>query len=186
VIHHTPKQLDNMPPGPWQGEPHVLRWRDATTGLVCLAMRNKHTGSFCGYVRVPHGHPFYRREYNGRIERRLRVHGGVTFSGGRWIDRGWWLGFDCAHAWDYPPLMAQFWSQTGSDEVVYRDLDFVKHECAMLAAQIFAVEGKQTKQGRQAGRRHDRKKLSERKQFMKRMRKPGAFDRLLARKIQEA
>lgn len=63
------------------------------------------SGYRCGYVKVLPGHPWHGKPY-GDIE--ASAHGGLTFSeadkpchaGG--ADDGWWVGFDCAHAWDAP------------------------------------------------------------------------------------
>ena len=50
-------------PGPWQDEPDRAEWR-AAAGLPAMAIRNTHTsGSWCGYVAVAPGHPFYGKHY---------------------------------------------------------------------------------------------------------------------------
>lgn len=102
-------------PGPWQDEPDKAQWIDPATGLDCLIVRN-HMGSLCGYVGLPPGHIFHEADYEIPG---VEVHGGLTFAGfchegrdersichvpapGR-PDRVWWLGFDCAHAWDLMP-----------------------------------------------------------------------------------
>lgn len=65
------------------------------------------SGYRCGYLRVTLGHPWFGKDYND-ID--VDVHGGLTFS-----ERGkactthdgkdeWWVGFDCAHAFDAPDL----------------------------------------------------------------------------------
>ncbi len=63
-------------------------------------------GYRCGYVKVTPGHPWHGRGYDD-ID--CSVHGGLTFAepdqpcavgqreGG---DDGYWVGFDCMHAWD--------------------------------------------------------------------------------------
>src|SRR6266436_107280 len=44
--------------GPWDQEPDRLEWKDATTGLTCLAVRNRF-GAWCGYVGVPPTHAWH-------------------------------------------------------------------------------------------------------------------------------
>lgn len=45
--------------GPWVQEPDRVEWVDEETGYQCLARRTKHTGTWCGYVGVPPGHPWF-------------------------------------------------------------------------------------------------------------------------------
>lgn len=92
----------------------------------------------------------------------LQVHGGITFSrfcqdgdeaenvchvpGPGEPDRVFWFGFDCNHAFDYAPGMAVYLREAGVQAGVspfgdiYRDLEYVKAECARLAAQLAAVK----------------------------------------------
>jgi hypothetical protein len=52
----------------------------------------------------------------------------------------WWFGFDCAHAGDLCPGMPTFVSGSLSIRAdVYRDLSYVKNECALLARQLKAA-----------------------------------------------
>jgi hypothetical protein len=101
-----------------------------------MVRRAEVTGSLVGYVKVPHDHPFYRRKYTGRVERTIKVHGGITFSGkpmrftgGRL--RGYWFGFDCGHAWDFMPAMPKR-LQRGE----YRDFAYVKAQTESMAKQL--------------------------------------------------
>jgi hypothetical protein len=143
------------PSGEWDGEPDKVHWKDQQTGLDCLAVRNPRAGNWCGYVAVREGHPAFESSY-GSVD--VDVHGGLTFAGfcqetdgeHRGVchvpypgdpDRVWWLGFDCAHAWDYSPRDAQL-AIEGSDcfrqgyDEHYRTLPYVKLECRKLAAQL--------------------------------------------------
>ena len=71
------------------------------------------------------------------------VHGGLTFAepdtdcgkGGE--DSAWWLGFDCAHAYDYQPGYARLHEsfRTNMDET-YRDVHYVMGQCRSLARQL--------------------------------------------------
>lgn len=144
-------------PGPWQDEPDKVQWMDEQTGLPCLIVRAPSTGALCGYVGVAHGHPAYLADYDS-VE--ADVHGGLTFAGpcqkGVPIESGvchvpalgevddvWWLGFDCAHAFDVMPAMnalrATIWKDLPPLKEmrdVYRDIAYVKAEVAALAAQL--------------------------------------------------
>ena len=48
------------PRGPWDAEPNRVEWR--AHGLACLIVRSDGTGSLCGYVAVPPGHPAYGQD----------------------------------------------------------------------------------------------------------------------------
>lgn len=139
--------------GPWQSEPDKEQWADEATGLACLLKRNR-GGALCGYVGVPAGHPWHGRDWSdlGGVD----VHGGLTYSDlcqdgpeGETIchvpapgepEPLWWLGFDCAHAWDISPgmdaeLVSAGLSSLRMGDEHYRTAAYVKAECASLAGQ---------------------------------------------------
>lgn len=108
-----------MGEGPWNDEPDKMQWIDEATGLDCLIVRAPVSGAWCGYVGVPPGHPLY--DNADAAEEHLWPHGGITFqdfcepgepaygichvaSAGA-VEKPYWVGFDCAHAEDYPPAM---------------------------------------------------------------------------------
>lgn len=159
--------------GPWKDEPDKRQWRDETTGLPCLAVRHAVGGHWCGYVGVPPGHPWHGLKYSdeGLV---ASVHGGLTFTSGCQheadpsigvchipgegeTDDLWWLGFDCAHAFDLAPghvaLMASIYSEMpapirearqamsllGHLQDEYRTLEYVEKETADLAWQAYQV-----------------------------------------------
>ena len=120
-------------PGPWKDEPDRCRYTDSASGLECLIKRHPATGSLNGYVGVGEDHPACSKPYQDMIS--LDVHGMVTFSG-HWSDEAnslYWFGFDCAHAFDYMPNLALPCLSEGS---TYRNIDYVKAECANLAEQL--------------------------------------------------
>jgi len=139
-------------PGPWDDEPDRREWR--YDGLPCLIVRSNGGGALCGYVGVPASHPWYGRGYDG-IDCDVEVHGGLTYSdrcAGHIChvpkpgesDDVWWLGFDCAHAYDIRPahdaLNKRYDIQPqrfGGD--VYRDIDYVRGEVESLARQVLAA-----------------------------------------------
>lgn len=141
---------EDWPEGPWDNEPDKVQWVDQETGLDCLIVRNGHMGNLCGYVGVPAGHLLHKVDYT-TLESGVDVHGWLTFSGecrendgehgichvpfaGRPHDV-WWFGFDCAHSFDLVPLLQGVVPLLGGGSV-YRDLDYVKAECAKLAKQL--------------------------------------------------
>lgn len=144
--------------GPWQDEPDLVEWRHEASGYALLMVRAAGTGSWCGYVGLPPGHPFHGQEY-GDVDRSadLPAHGGLTYSGecfGRIchvpkpgeVDDVWWLGFDCAHAGDLSPamdaLIATLPNGGWRDEAGhnpddrYRSLDYVRGVTEALAAAL--------------------------------------------------
>lgn len=134
--------------GPWQGEPNRVEWEHA--GLPCIAHRGP-VGSWCGYVGLSPGHPLHGKTYNTVHEMlpHLSVHGGLTYSEtcsgcichvpkpGE-PDDLWWLGFDCAHAWDYCPRTASLGYAPRYDEH-YWTLAEVQEETNRLAEQLVAL-----------------------------------------------
>lgn len=160
-------EREEWAPGPWQDEPDLVEWRDATTGYPCLVVRAMHTGALCGYVGLPPGHPLHGKTYNAPECEALEAHGGLTFAdacheGGLIChvpqpgepDDVWWLGFDCAHAYDLTPAIdavtKRAQGQSISDTLnaiepmwmrtTYKPLAFVQAEVTGLAAQLKALE----------------------------------------------
>jgi len=54
----------------------------------------------CGYVLIPESHPWHGVHYTHKHFRKIHrlVIGGLTFSGKLDGEDGWWIGFDCSHA----------------------------------------------------------------------------------------
>lgn len=144
--------------GPWDSEPDKRQWTDPTTGYACMVRRGMF-GAWCGYVGVPEGHPMHGKEASD-ADSLLEVHGGVTLctsceptetpnaichtpEAGE-PDSVWWIGFDCAHAWDMSPGMAALARDSAlvgmayalDRDRVYRDLEYVTTECERLAQQL--------------------------------------------------
>lgn len=147
-------------PGPWQSEPDHKTWWDGE--FACLMIRGPY-GSWCGYIGVPEGHPWHGKKYD---DVDASAHGGLTWSRGSDETRSppdlptpdsddtkidetlirlgaktyWWLGFDCAHAFDLAPAMkAMLTSRNPALPIdtheVYRDLSYVEGEVRSLVAQ---------------------------------------------------
>jgi hypothetical protein len=145
--------------GRWQAEPDYANWIDPATDLDCLIVRSAMTGALCGDVGVPPEHPLHGADYDD-IE--VEVHGGLTFAGpcdegaaargeigichvpapGRPADV-YWLGFDCAHAFDLAPATDALYRRLGLDlplarlaPTTYRDFDYVRAHVESLARQL--------------------------------------------------
>ena len=139
--------------GPWKQEPDKAQW--VHNDLDCLIVRGP-SGALCGYVGVPKTHEYFEIDYSN-IES-VDIHGGLTFSekchpskkgeafGICHTEEGaankevWWLGFDCAHAWDICPAYHKMRVENGficGDEV-YRDFNYVKSQVESLADQFAA------------------------------------------------
>jgi hypothetical protein len=145
------------PRGPWDKEPDKVQWQDKASRLPCLAVRHQAWGHWCGYVGVPPGHPMFQKGGEGE----LAAHGGINFAAmcapdateatgvchvaGPGEPDVWWLGFDCAHAWDLQPGMVDYYHRFGAGsrffggEETYRTLRYVRRECRELANQLAAL-----------------------------------------------
>lgn len=140
--------------GPWLSEPDEMFWQDPTTNYFCAIIRHPTMGSLNGYVNIPTSHPANRLDYD---DINVDVHGGLTYSGvmdfqhlskefPRLPERAYWVGFDCAHAFDLVPAMQAFHAILPRDEYfttlhdTYRTIDYVRAECEKLAAQLKAQE----------------------------------------------
>lgn len=129
--------------GPWQHEPDQLDWVDAKTGLRCLIHRSW-MGMWCGYVGVPASHPLYGLHYDDAAEAGIEAHGGLSWAAASTEDELWWFGFDCGHFLDFSPglqanLPPHLRERYGGLQQEYRDLDFVRRECAGLAWQLHGL-----------------------------------------------
>lgn len=154
---HTYLDRTGWAPGPWDGEPDHVEWRDPATGLPCLTHRNRF-GTWCGYVGVPPGHPWHGKDYDDEALYDVDVHGGLTYADlcdpdappqegichvpepGEPEDV-WWLGFDCGHFMDQAPgLEAREREMTDPMPpmlgLTYRTLGFVVDETTGLAGQV--------------------------------------------------
>ena len=150
TLEYRTEDKSKWPRGEWDSEPDKIQWQDEETGLPCLIKRNPGIGNLCGYVGLSPGHPFYGKAYNEGPEDQVEVHGGLTYSdfcqGGvcHVVEEGeekkvWWLGFDCMHCMDFAPGMPLLNHFPRTDET-YKNVHFVKQECASMAMQLKKVE----------------------------------------------
>jgi hypothetical protein len=143
-------------PGPWSDEPDKAQWITAA-GYDALIVRNS-SGVLCGYVGVPPSHPCYEKS---AFDLDLMAHCGLNYSDhcANWGDDElgichiaeqaanadvWWLGFDCAHAFDLVPIAQKLFIELGFnslfDTCMYRDFSYVQDVCESLAAQLAAID----------------------------------------------
>lgn len=152
------------PDGPWTSEPDQIQWRDDYTGLRCLMRRMPTQGHWCGYVGLPPQHRLHKKyyapekgqrgsdgfymapaEYDSIIES-IKVHGGITFCGSEIDieenvsdqpgDYYWWVGFDCAHSFDFTPGMPMM----AYKDAKYRDVNYVQEQVTSLAHQLYTID----------------------------------------------
>jgi hypothetical protein len=160
---YTFMDKSDWPEGEWNQEPDKLQWKDEATGLPCLIRRGP-MGALCGYVGVSAGHRLFEKLYSDPAAEELNAHGGLTFSdhcdgdeekgichvpGNAEPDHVWWFGFDAAHWQDLVPAMysetltkvlgVKFRSVLNGFDT-YRNIEYMKKECADLAAQLAAME----------------------------------------------
>lgn len=129
--------------GPWRDEPDKAQWVDKESNLDCLAVRAHH-GAWCGYVGIPPGHPWYdvspwdveTSEDVNYGNRCLEDEPEPTIchvpEPGRPADV-YWIGFDCAHAWDYVPAYSA--NLPDRSQGTYRTLECVMARVTDLAWQ---------------------------------------------------
>jgi len=103
-------------------------------------------GYRCGYVRLPEGHPWYGFDFQ---DIKVSVHGGLTFSclvkdDLPILENGYWIGFDCMHAFDIPDTdemnseimrsygykIANMWGKIHGSQI--RNRGYVESQCRNL------------------------------------------------------
>lgn len=140
----------DWPEGPWTHEPDGWIAREPD-GYVLLARRVPLMGHWCGYIRVPEGHPWSRAaDFIDPVLSGVSVHGGVTFV--ERMDGAVQIGFDCAHWMDIIPGQEAYLSypqQNGlwgglpsykKGRCFYRTLGYVQGECRRLLTQARGAE----------------------------------------------
>ncbi|GAI64324.1 unnamed protein product [marine sediment metagenome] len=129
----------------WLDEPDKDEFEHA--GLKCLILRHSELGHLCGYVAVPKGHLCYGKDYDHIPYDDLfpiQVHGGLTWckegDGDTWPKGYWWLGFDCAHAWDLVPQMLELIGRERREYETYRNFAYVRAQVKSLAEKVVTLE----------------------------------------------
>lgn len=148
------KLIQLTPNDPWLQEEN--RYQFYYRGYPCLILRN-HMGAFCGYVGITEKNRFYGIPME---KLSFSVHGGITFAGygddasygGHHFCRPskdkdgnqlYWIGFDCAHKYDYCPAVAHQLKEAGVEpslylpkDKTYRTVNYVIGELQFLVDQI--------------------------------------------------
>lgn len=125
-------------------------WIDPETGYECCWRRVGSFGHLCGYVRVPENHQYYSKDL---MDCDMEVHGGITFCGFMdFIDnpairdphnrKGYWVGFDCAHAGDLLPrsFFDHGFMRIFGDHETYKTKEYVMEECKTLAKKLKSLD----------------------------------------------
>jgi hypothetical protein len=137
----------------WLNEPSFRKWIDPLTGLRCVIVRHPSTGHLNGYVRAPkalakklkayertisyrdprnHQRVLRKYGYNHSLLKRVIVHGGLTFGGHFGFANGYWLGFDCNHAGDYAPKMAEDLTRAIREAAAFHDGKILSSDSSLL------------------------------------------------------
>lgn len=149
---YTTIDKSDWPNGEWQDEPDKMQFVDEATGYPCLIVRNI-LGCLCGYVGITRDHFLHGVDYSNAKFNNIEVHGGLTFSDkcnphaceSKGIchvveegedDNVWWLGFDCAHFYDYRP--SPIFVKMAYHET-YRNIRYLKNEIKNLARQLSEI-----------------------------------------------
>lgn len=114
-INQKRKEWSLNIPAPWPPKKYTV-WEGEYCGFRCAVCSGI---ALCGYVRVPEGHPAYRRHYD---DIPVDIHGGLTFN--KLSPEGFWVGFDCGHY---------------GDEMMSWNVETVKEETRRLAEQLAAM-----------------------------------------------
>ena len=120
--------------GPWTNEPDEVEFEHA--GFPCVVSRVPETGALCGYVGLPHGHPWFGMSFMA-ID--ASVHGCLTYGAEEVDEDGarYWIGFDTAHGLDRMPAIEALFDHGAIRGLggTYRDLAYVRRETERLAEQ---------------------------------------------------
>lgn len=126
-------------------------------GFPCVCIFNA-MAIRVGYVGIDSTHPYYGMDYATDGPDGIMCHWGLTYAGkAYWDDESdlWWFGFDCGHCEDKHDtqtaisyglidenqafLLDAFGHLVLTDDKSVRDLDFVKDNCKLIAAQLGIV-----------------------------------------------
>lgn len=145
-LYTTEAKMKWFGPGEWVDEPDEATFEHES--FECRVLRvisaeiNSETfgGHFCGYVKIPKGHPWHGKRYDD-ID--CACHGGLTFCDFQRFENpnDFWIGFDCGHVGsdvipsigklikeDCPPVFNNF-------QETYRTFDYVIEQTKSLASQ---------------------------------------------------
>lgn len=117
-------------------------------GYKCLIKRTMDSGHLCGYVGLDENSRFYEKNYE-EVYEKIKCHGGITFADfwDNLQDQKYYLGFDCAHAFDLRPFVYTRYPQIFKPDDItalqetYKDMEYVEKEIQDVVDQIIQLEG---------------------------------------------
>lgn len=163
IYRFTPEEKESWwGKGEWVDEADLIQFEHM--GIECRIVRmameepcakefHMSGGFLNGYVAIPGDHPYWGKIYE---DLNIECHGGLTF--GKCSDRHW-IGFDCAHSFDYVPSMehlkktAAFMQDVRDNEEkikkfcpnspfwvgTYRNIQFCIDQCKYMAEQLVDI-----------------------------------------------
>jgi hypothetical protein len=127
--------------GEWDTEPDQCTWIDSATGYVCEVRRDKEKGYWGGCIRLPQDHALslnYEIIYETRFEE-LRLISSYLDSVSYYMsesDNHIWIGFDYHSTDDILPCGEDRFNLCSKMGATYKNLQYVKDTCALLAKQL--------------------------------------------------
>lgn len=162
-IYSSDKKLEAFGYGEWVEEPDEVYF--IHKGIECRILRvvqlEEHEtcywfgGHLCGYIKIPEDHQFYNKDYD---DIPLNAYCGLTYS--QMEKDGYWVGFDCMHAFDIIPSIARkrkfdpLWIELTKEmnavkskmrikdscATTYKNINFVEMQCRALADQLIEAQ----------------------------------------------
>ena len=146
MIHHftSNQKLEWFGYGEWVEEPDEVDFEHS--GFTCKVIRvvkyegvkleHAFGGHFCGYVRIPQGHPWYGEK---AYDIDCSVHGGLSWSGPPPFDNNdeWWVGFDCGHSGDIIPSMGKMLGEIREKDPMLKKLYNMHKDIRHLFAESY-------------------------------------------------
>lgn len=117
--------------GEWDDEPDEANWIEEYSGYECRALRNPREGYWECYVWLPQTHALCKNGDSYMLQDKF-IYQDVDCFGKTKANRYCAAHF-CNHPYDMRPLWARRWNGEGRQ---YRNLDYVKNKCALIAKQL--------------------------------------------------
>lgn len=139
--------------GEWVEEPDcvIFTYKDYECRVVRVVNRDPYApveayfgGHLCGYVRIPHNHPYHHKKYE---DMDIDCHYGLTFGE---LSDGHWIGFDCAHMEDLIPTIEKMKNENVQirmiekifpipEENTYKNMNYCIEECKSIVDQLIVI-----------------------------------------------
>ena len=118
----------------WENEPN--RKEGKYKGMTYLVLRHPTSLHLCGYVRLPERSRLRKIGYD---DIRIDTHCGLTFAGNLSNEKGYWIGFDCAHSGDISPYMWKgydYGTKVIFKDYTYKNIAYVEKWCRKMIDQL--------------------------------------------------